>query len=156
MKVYNPYRLKYNHNYHNKNCPFCDRQIIEKQNIKPLEGKSWMIFVNQYPIFDGNLMLVLKRHAEDTSDLNKNEWGELQGLTEQTKTILLKIFDTKSFNIGFNVGPESGSSVKHLHWQIIPRVHHQPINGFAGFIANIHTVRMSPNELKKKILGLLQ
>ena len=156
MKVYNPYRLKYKHNYHNKSCPFCDNQIIEKQNIEQLEGKNWMVFVNQYPILDGDIMLVLKHHAEDASELDKDEWQELQEKIEQTKVILSRIFDTKSFNIGLNIGPESGSSVKHLHWQIIPRVNHQPVNGFAGFIADIHTVRMSPDELKKKILDLLQ
>lgn len=152
MKVYNPYRSRYSHNYHNEKCPFCSKEIVKKQNIGLLEGENWMVWVNQYPILDGNLMLVLKRHVEDTSELGKDEWEELQEKIEQTKTILSKIFDTKSFNIGFNIGPESGSSVKHLHWQIIPRTNHQPINGFAGFIAGIQSVRMSPEELKKKIL----
>lgn len=156
MKVHNPYRSKYNHSYHNKKCPFCNNEVVKKQNIESLEGENWMVFVNQYPILDGNVMLVLKRHVEDTSELNKNEWVELQEKIEQTKTILSKIFDTKSFNIGFNIGPDSGSSVKHLHWQIIPRVNHQPINGFAGFIAGIQNVRMSPEELKEKIEGSLQ
>jgi len=152
MKVHNPYRLKYNHNYHNRNCPFCDKQIIKGQNIKPLEGKNWMVFVNQYPILDGNLMLVLKRHIEDTSKLSGSEWKELQLKIEQSKSVLSRILNTHSFNIGFNLGPDSGSSVKHLHWQIIPRLKNQPINGFAGFIAGIHTVRLSPEELKEKIL----
>lgn len=156
MKVHNPYRSKYNHSYHNKSCPFCDKQIIKRQNIEPLEGKTWMVFANQYPILDGNLMLVLKRHVEDTSELDKNEWEELQEQIEQTKTILSKIFNTKSFNIGFNIGPDSGSSVKHLHWQIIPRINHQPINGFASFIAGIQTVRLSPEELRKRILDHLK
>jgi ATP adenylyltransferase len=154
MKVYNPYRSKYDHNYNNPKCPFCNKKIIEKQNISSLEGKNWMVFINQYPILDGNLMLILKRHIEDTSELDKNEWEELQEKIEQAKTILSKIFDTKSFNIGFNIGADSGSSVKHLHWQIIPRANRQPINGFAGFIAGIQNVRMSPEELKKKILDL--
>jgi len=154
MKVHNPYRSKYNHSHHNKKYSFCNKVIVKKQNIKLLEGENWMVFVNQYSILDGNLMLVLKRHAKDTSELDKNEWEELQEKIEQTKTILSKIFDTKSFNIGFNISPDSGSSVKHLHWQIIPRVNHQPINGFAGFIAGIQNVRMSPEQLKKKILDL--
>lgn len=115
-----------------------------------------MVFVNQYPILDGNLMLVLKRHIEDTSELNKDEWQELQEKIEQSKKILSEIFKTKSFNIGFNIGPDSGSSVKHFHCQVIPRVNHQPINGFAGFVAGIHTVRLSSEELKEKILDLVQ
>lgn len=155
MKVYNPYRKEYRHSYHNEECPFCNKEVIEKQNVKLLEGENWMVFVNQYPILDGNLMLVLKRHTEDTSELDKNEWVELQGKIEQVKTVLSKVFNTKSFNIGFNVGPESGSSVKHLHWQVIPRMNHQPINGFAGFIAEIHSVRMSPEQLKKEIESLI-
>ncbi len=138
-----------------KSALFCNKEIVKKQNIGFLEGENWMVFVNQYPILDGNVMLVLKRHAEDTSELDKNEWEELQEKIEQTKTILSKIFNTKSFNIGFNIGPESESSVRHLHWQIIPRVNHQPINGFAGFIAGIQYVHMFSEELKKKILDLL-
>ncbi len=112
-------------------------------------------FVNQYPILDGNLMIVLKRHVEDTSELTDHEWQELQTKIEESKTILSKIFETNSFNIGFNIGPDSGSSVKHLHWQVIPRTKNQPVNGFAGFIADIHTLRASPEELKQRILESL-
>lgn len=152
MKTYNPYRVGYNHNYNNKECPFCHTEIVEKQNIKQLESKSWMVFVNQYPILDGNLMLVSKRHIEDTSKINSDEWLELKEKIEQTKTILSKIFKTNSFNIGFNIGPDSGSSVKHLHWQVVPRQTREPANGFSTLIAGIHTVRLSPDELKQKIL----
>ncbi|OQA83680.1 MAG: AP-4-A phosphorylase [Microgenomates group bacterium ADurb.Bin238] len=151
IKVHNPYRQKYHHSYNSDVCPFCNQEIIEKQNIKLLEGSYWMVFVNLYPILDGNLMLVTKRHVEDTSDLNENEWKELKEKIEETKAVLSRVFETKSFNVGFNVGPDSGSSVRHLHWQVIPRIDRQVMNGFSGFIAGIHTVRISPEELKSKI-----
>lgn len=155
MKVHNPSRAKYSHDYQNTKCPFCDPEIVKKQNIEALESKKWMVFINQYPILDGNLMLVLKRHAEDSAELTSDDWQELHGKIEQVKVVLDKIFKTTSFNIGFNIGPDSGASVKHLHWQILPRVSRQPADSFTTLIADIHIVRLSPEELKEKILKQL-
>lgn len=152
MKVHNPYRSEYNHSYSHKECPFCNGEIIDKQNIKQLEGDSWMIFVNYYPLLDGNLMLVSKRHVEDLSELNEVEWDEFRVKLEESRRVLSKLLQTNSFNIGINIGSDSGSSVRHLHWQVVPRLKKQPVNGFAGLIAGIQTIRFSPEELKEKIL----
>lgn len=155
MKVHNPLRANYSHTYQNNECPFCNKETLSIQNIKALETKDWMILVNQYPILDGNIMLVTKRHIENSSDLTTEEWDAMHGLLERSKELLSKIFETSSFNIGFNIGEHSGSSVRHLHIQVIPRRSTQPASGFAGYIADIYTIKTSPQELREKILNNL-
>jgi len=149
MKVYNPYRSKYNHKYTNEICPFCNASIIHKQNIKKLESKYWRVFVNFFPILDGNVMIISKRHLEDTSKINLKEWKDLKIVIENTKDLLKKALNIDSFNIGINLGVNSGASVKHLHIQVIPRSEKQTKPAIAELIANLHVVKLSPSKLKK-------
>ncbi len=61
------------------------------------------------------------RHIEKIKDIKEEEWKEFREILSRTQDILGSIFNVDSFNIGLNVGPESGASIPHLHWQVIPR-----------------------------------
>ncbi len=58
-----------------------------------------------------------------------------------------KIFRTDSFNVGLNVGMESGASMPHLHWQMVPRKF-KSITAMNTF-ADLHIVAATPEETKK-------
>ena len=103
---------------------------------------------------DGNVMLVPARHIEKIEDLNKEEWVEFGLILTKIQEILSEIFKVESFNIGLNVGPESGASIPHLHWQIIPRKFKNMtvMNTFA----DLYLVVITPEETKRLIDEFIQ
>lgn len=134
----------------NNKCLFCDPKIVRMQGCKNLEGNYWMVIVNKYPYMDGNLMIVPKRHVENIDDLNREEREEFYAVLIKTKKILGKLFKTKSFNVSLNLGENSGGSIKHLHWQIIPRARKENPNSINIF-SDIYVITVSPEDLKNKV-----
>lgn len=150
MRTLNTKRKKYNKTIKNvKVCEFCNPKRIKEQECKSLSGEHWMVFVSKYPYLDGNLMIIPKEHITKIDDLTNDQWIELQMIIIKTQKKLTKIFKTKSFNLGLNIGPESGASIDHLHLQIIPRKinNHTALNLFA----DLYAISTSPKDLKKMI-----
>ncbi|MBD3281388.1 HIT domain-containing protein, partial [Candidatus Uhrbacteria bacterium] len=102
------------------------------------------------PYMDGNLMIIPKRHATHIDKLNKFEWEEFGRVLTATQNLLTELFQTKSFNVNLQIGPNSGSSIKHIHWMIIPRPKKQTVSGWNVF-NNFYFVTLSYKDLLKKI-----
>ncbi len=98
---------------------------------------------------DGNVMIVSIRHTEDIEEIRPNEWKDFGLVLVKTKKILGEVFEADSFNVGLNMGPQSGASIAHLHWQVIPRKFKNVtvMNTFA----DLHIVAVSPEETKRRI-----
>ncbi len=134
-------------------CIFCDDQVIEDQGVKKLFTDKWLVIANKYPYLDGNLMLIPRRHVENTDDLTQEEWDDFSKVLKNTKDALGKLFDTTSFNIALNLGENSGASIEHLHWQILPRP--KKFNPNVLTVVNdFHFVTMDAKELKEKLENL--
>lgn len=149
MRILDKNRNKYNKTFSKDNdkCVFCgDEEILE---CKGLAGEYWRVLVNRYPYMDGNVMIVPVRHIEKINDVSENEWKEFGKVLVKTQNILEKIFKTTSFNVGLNIGPESGASIPHLHWQVIPR-RFKNITVMNTF-ADLYIVAVTPEETKRLI-----
>ena len=153
MKIYDKNREKYIKKIEEKGfkiCELCNPENLKKQECKNLKGKYWKVLVNKYPYLDGNVMVISTRHNTfKIEDIKKEEWAELHDIIKNTQKILAKIFNTKSFNVGINIGKEAGASLDHMHWQIIPRGKGTPNS--ADILADLHSIKISPQDLKKKI-----
>jgi ATP adenylyltransferase len=150
MNVYEPQRAKYRKKIGKwKICEFCNPKNATSQECKTISGKHWKVWVNLYPYMDGNLMLIPRRHIKDINELNSEEKKKFFCVLEKVKKKLGEIFETKEFNIGLNLGKNSGSSIEHMHWQIIPRKYR--IDNAANIFADIHVITMLPSKLKKII-----
>ncbi len=150
MRIYEEKRGKYKTTYKSKNCDFCDPFVLQDQKVKQLEGEFWRVLACKYPYMDGNLMIVPKRHVTHTDKLNKEEWDEFSRVLVATQTLLTELFHTKSFNIMLQLGLNSGSSIRHLHWMIIPRPKKQKVSGWNVF-NDFYFVTLSYKELIMKI-----
>ena len=141
-------RTKYKKTFSDEgDCIFCcEKDPLE---CKGMSGRLWRVIVNRYPYMDGNLMIIPKRHVEKVEDVNQEEWQEFGVVLANTQNVLGQIFKTKSFNVGLNVGPESGASIPHLHWQVIPRKMKNitVMNTFA----DLYIVALTPEMTKKRI-----
>lgn len=148
MRILDKNRAKYNHNYvKNTTCPFCaDDEVL---SCKGLTSASWRVLVNRFPYMDGNVMIIPTRHVEQTNDLTPEEWVDFGIVLARTQEVLKKIFKLNSFNIGMNLGPESGASIAHLHWQVIPRKFKNIT--VANTFADLYIVSVTPEETKRLI-----
>lgn len=98
---------------------------------------------------DGNVMLVPKRHIEALEKITDVEWKDFSQLLTRTQELLGQVFKVNSFNIGMNLGPESGASIAHIHWQIIPRAFKNitVMNTFA----DLYIVSVPPEETRRRL-----
>jgi diadenosine tetraphosphate (Ap4A) HIT family hydrolase len=151
MRVLEPKRARYRARIGTyRSCQFCSKRVIRDQEIKALETGFWRVLACKYPYLDGNLIIVPKRHVEHTQDLTPDEWADFSNALRGSQKALTKLFRTTSFNIGMNIGPESGSSVKHLHWMLLPRpkkLNYGALDTFNDF----HIVSMDYKALIKKL-----
>lgn len=140
MKIFEPTRHKYNKDRYSKSedgifkdCPFCNRKSFQAQVCKSFSFKHWLVVANKFPYMNGNLMLVSKRHFEELEEMTREEGAEWHEAVIEVKKVLRALFATQSFNISINIGEFSGQSVRHIHWQIVPRHRHQvnSVNIFA-------------------------
>jgi len=150
MQVYEPSRLAYRKKIGAvKKCQFCDLSNIKSQICESLSGKYWRVITNKYPYMDGNLIIIPKRHFSDIEEMNEAEKKEFFEVLVKTKKRLSKVFKTKDFNIGLNIGKRAGASIEHLHWQIIPRK--DKILNSSNIFADLYVITISPQRLKKMI-----
>lgn len=148
MRILDKNRANYKRTFSDEGkCVFCSKdEVLE---CIGLASNHWRVLVNRFPYMDGNVMIVPARHIEKIEDLNEEEWQEFGTVLANTQKILGEIFKTDSFNIGLNLGPESGSSIPHLHWQVVPRKFKNitVINTFA----DLYVVAITPEETKRLI-----
>jgi ATP adenylyltransferase len=148
MRILDNTRKKYHKKFKDKvGCVFCAKD--EPLECHGLKGKYWRVFMNKFPYMEGNVMIVPRRHVEKTGDLTSEEWKDFGKVLVNTQKVLGKVFEVDSFNIGMNMGPESGASIPHLHWQIIPRKFRN-ITVMDTF-ADLHVISLSSEEAKKMI-----
>lgn len=122
MRILEKRRTGYKRTYRDKHaCDFCDASVLRDQEVKVLRGEHWMVLACKYPYLNGNLMILPKRHVTHTDKLNAQEWAEFPKVLLATQKILGDLFKTKSFNIALNLGPNSGGTIRHIHWMIVPR-----------------------------------
>ncbi len=148
MRILDKNRTSYKQTFFQKTkCIFCGTDDVLE--CASLSNKYWRLLVNRYPYMDGNVMIVPVRHIDKIEDIDKNEWQEFGLILAKTQKVLGEIFKTDSFNIGLNVGAESGASIPHLHWQIVPRKFKNitVMNAFA----DLYIVAVTPEETKRLI-----
>lgn len=148
MRILDKNRANYKRTFSGDDkCVFCDRD--ETLECSGLAGAYWRVIVNRFPYMDGNVMIVPMRHVEKISDVSPEEWQEFGVVLAQTQKVLGEIFDTESFNVGLNTGSESGASIAHLHWQVVPRKFKNV--SVMNTFADLYIVAVTPEETKRRI-----
>ena len=102
----------------NNACVFCsiptDRVIAENPLAYAIRDK--------FPVTDGHLLVIPKRHAENYFSLTQDELLACDGLLRQLRDDFRdKDSSVEGFNIGMNAGAVAGQTVFHCHIHLIPR-----------------------------------
>jgi len=100
-------------------CPFCYNNAKEKIVE---EYRSVFAIKDGYPVSDGHLLIIPKRHSGDYFTMTESEKRDADRLIEILRIKIQENDPTISgFNIGRNCGESAGQSVFHCHIHVIPR-----------------------------------
>lgn len=96
-------------------CIFCYRDDIV------LENELAMAFYDKFPVNEGHMLIVPKRHVEDYFGLNEAEIQAVNELLFACKKLLDEKYSPDGYNIGANCGQYAGQTIFHCHVHLIPR-----------------------------------
>ena len=100
-------------------CVFCDlrdKYILHEEN-------GLVLTVNIFPYIDGQLLITPRRHVERFNELTEQEMITNLSLSKKAIEVLRREINVKGIWIILRdgeIGPISGKTVKHLHWNIMP------------------------------------
>lgn len=96
-------------------CPLCQSgQMIA-------ETEFWMLMWDEYPVSEGHMLVVLKRHDAEHWEMSPDEWQDLNVALSEAKNLIDDQFAPEGYNVGSNIGAAAGQTVPHLHVHVIPR-----------------------------------
>jgi diadenosine tetraphosphate (Ap4A) HIT family hydrolase len=100
-------------------CPFCNQDI--KSRIVAEHGSVFAVY-DRFPVTEGHLLILPKRHTADWFSLTEEERHDAEKLILCLREKLLADDPTISgFNIGVNCGASAGQTIFHAHIHLIPR-----------------------------------
>ncbi len=98
-------------------CPFCN---LDRSRVF-YDGKLVIGLWDSFPVTDGHVLLIPKRHVATWFDATAEEHLELISAIDVAREKILARFKPDGFNIGVNVGGAAGQTIFHLHLHVIPR-----------------------------------
>ena len=130
-------------------CDFCDPTSFREAELF-IEGQFTFFACDAFDptqVLPGGGIICPRAHRETPFDLTPEEWAETQDLLRRAKAMLDERLRPDGYNLIWNVMPEAGQEVAHVHRHLIPRFHDEP---FAGQGARWHlkqTENRRPNPL---------
>ena len=102
----------------NNPCLFCN---INESGVAHENDLAYASY-DSYPVSKDHCLIIPKRHIKDYFSLSQNELIACDELIKTVKNeIINKDQSVKGFNIGTNIGKDSGQSIFHCHIHLIPR-----------------------------------
>jgi ATP adenylyltransferase len=99
-------------------CPFCD---VQGRGVVAENSLAIMI-EDAFPVTEGHLLAIPRRHVPDYFDLRQPERNAIQRLLEEGRRIVRERHpDVSGFNVGINSGAAAGQTIFHCHVHLIPR-----------------------------------
>lgn len=104
-------------------CIICEivRQSGQVSDLEVYRDELFLVSVNLFPYNSGHMMLCPLRHVEDPRQLSTAEQAAFYPLLSRCMDIVDRLYQPHGYNLGYNIGHESGASISHLHMHIVPR-----------------------------------
>jgi ATP adenylyltransferase len=132
-------------------CILCVVRDFDKrvENLVVYQDKLVTICLNLYPYNVGHLLFFPNRHLENYSELNSSENERIFILNKEAIKILDKVYSPLGYNLGWNTGPYSGASIRHIHEHLVPRYKNEL--GFLDIAAHTKVLIEFPEETHRKL-----
>ena len=98
-------------------CPFC----FPAEERIAFEDRLTRALWDAFPVTEGHLLLVPRRHVPTWFDATAEEKAALTAAIDRGRELIASRHRPDGFNIGINVGKAAGQTVFHLHVHLIPR-----------------------------------
>ena len=98
-------------------CVFCNISTSEAFLENLLAVARW----DKFPVNEGHVLIIPKRHVESYFDLETYEISALNELAYIAKKVIDVKFSPTGYNIGINIGEAAGQTINHVHMHLIPR-----------------------------------
>ncbi|MFO7658051.1 MAG: HIT family protein [Bacteroidales bacterium] len=99
-------------------CPFC---LPVAKDTAFMESAGFFAIYNIAPVLPGHTLVIPKKHFDSIMQLSDNELNEFVAFCRSVTRILGNVFNTNSFDWTLQEKPETGQTIEHLHFHIIPR-----------------------------------
>jgi ATP adenylyltransferase len=119
------------------------------QSLEVARRDGFIVSVNLYPFNPGHLMIFPLRHIENLNELDDREALSLHRLLSDTLNILREELNPDGFNAGYNLGNQSGASIKHLHLHVVPRYGNEV--GYLDVLAGTRLVVVDPVDVRDRL-----
>ncbi|WP_417332576.1 HIT domain-containing protein [Halarcobacter sp.] len=113
-------KIKNSYSNRDTNCLFCN---LNKKDIQVIaENELAIAFYDGYPVTKYHTLIIPKRHVSDYFELHQPEQNAINELLKQQREKLQKMDNSiTGFNVGINIGEDSGQTIFHVHVHLIPR-----------------------------------
>jgi ATP adenylyltransferase len=133
-------------------CILCS--VLKKdpvvENLMVWETRQIAVALNLYPYNPGHLMVFPKKHVEDYEMLSPSLAAEIHKAAQKCLGILKAEYKPAGFNMGWNLGKQSGASIAHLHMHIVPR--YQSEAGFMDLIGDTKIIVEHPRLTRDRLI----
>jgi len=104
-------------------CKYCQKHNPE--NII-YETTHWYVILANDQYYLGRCIVILKRHCENLTNLEKSEWDEFMDIVKKLEVSLKKSFNVTMFNWTclMNHAYKDKNPNPHIHWDLKPRYNH--------------------------------
>ncbi|MCB1193871.1 MAG: HIT domain-containing protein [Leptospiraceae bacterium] len=135
-------------------CILCG--VAEKNpdvpNLSIAETDLSIVSVNLFPYNPGHLIIFPKRHILRLQEATDEEMMDIHRLSVKAITILTNEWRTEGFNLGYNIGKNSGGSIPHIHQHLLPRFPNEA--GFLDVFADTRIVIYEPYKMVEEFKRL--
>jgi ATP adenylyltransferase len=132
-------------------CGVCEGNPLV-ENLKISETPYSIVSINLYPYNPGHLIIFPRRHILNITEMNEQEAMDMHRLTSKAIKIISEAWKAQGFNVGYNIGKNSGGSIAHIHQHIVPRFPNEA--GFLDVFSNTRIVIYDPYQMKVEIQKL--
>ena len=115
-------------NHLKSSCLFCEIINKDKNAYIVAENDRAIAILDISPVSDGHTLLITKKHFDDISEIDEENWKKIFPLLKNVINKLKEVFQPQGFNVISNMGKVASQSVFHLHIHIIPK--YQQEKGF--------------------------
>ena len=98
-------------------CIFC---TLSENRVK-LENEYAIAIYDKYPVNEGHMLIISRRHFKNYFEATKEEVVALNNLLKEAREYLDTNYNPEGYNIGVNINEAAGQTIMHLHIHLIPR-----------------------------------
>lgn len=105
-----------------EDCIFCKIIKGELPSSKIYEDNDFIVFLDIFPVSEGHVLVVPKKHCELVADLDDEILSKMMVLAGRIiKAMKISSIKIEALNLFIADGKQAGQEVPHVHLHLIPR-----------------------------------